>query len=86
MLTRRLKPKEVAAGMNCCLATARIRMRQMVHTEKPLTVKESEVERWWNEHNQEPIKKTKKTTRPYSKHIKTEGNDKYLIPRKRPKP
>ena len=86
MLTRRLKPKEVAAEMGCCMATARARMRQtMVHTEKPLTVTEDELKRWWNDKSLEPIKKTKKTRRPYSKHMKPEENEKYLIPRKRPR-
>lgn len=86
MLTRRLKPKEVAAEMDCCVATARARMRQtMVHTEKPLTVTEDELKRWWNKKSLEPLKKAKKTTRTYCRHMQPEENEKFLISRKRPR-
>ncbi len=86
MLTRRLKPKEVAAEMNCSVATARIRMRQMTHTENPLTVTEDAVERWWKDHTLEASPKAKKTARPYCRHMKMEEDEKFIISRKRPKP
>ena len=86
MLTSRLSPKQVAAEMNCSVATARARMRQMIHTENPLTVTEEEVARWWEERTRGPVPKTKHTVRPYCRHMKPEDGQKFLIPRKRLSP
>ena len=83
MLLRRLNPSEVAVVMNCSLATARTRMRQMVHTEHPLTVTEAEIERWYAGRTYEPLAQCRKR-RPYQKRISTAEGEKFLIPRKRP--
>ncbi len=84
MMVRRLNPREVAAAMSCSVATARARMRQMVHTEAPLTVTEEALERWWADRTREPVPKTKHTVRPYCRHMKPDGDQKFLISRKRP--
>lgn len=84
MLQHHLTVREVAENMGCSAATARARMRQMVHTESPLTVTEDELERWWMERTYGPAQKTKQTIRPYCRHMKIEPGEKFLIPRKRP--
>ena len=84
MSVHRLGSKEVAAEMNCSVATARARMRQMVHTEAPLTVTDIELERWWAERTREPVPQTKRTSRLYCRHMKPDEGQKFLIPRKRP--
>lgn len=84
MLVRRLTPREVAAHMRCSVATARDRMRQMTHTERPLTVTEDAIERWYAERTVESIKKEKRIARSYHRHIAPTPGE-FLIPRKRPK-
>ena len=83
MLVRRLSPSDVAAVMNCSLATARTRMRQMVHTERPLTVTEVEIERWYATRTYEPRAQCRQK-RTYQKRISPAEGEKYLIPRRRP--
>lgn len=82
MLVRRLSPSDVAAVMTCSLATARTRMRQMVHTEHPLTVTESEIERWYADRTYEPLTQQRQK-RPYQRRIQPEESDRFLIPRRR---
>ena len=84
MIVRRLNPREVAAAMSCSVATARARMRQMVHTEAPLTVTEVELEHWWEDRTRGPVPQVTRTTRPYCRHMKQEEGQRFLIPRKRP--
>ena len=83
MLQHHLTVKEVAEHMGCSATTARIRMRQMVHTESPLTVTENELNRWWNERTFAPVSKIKHSDRTYCHHM-TKPDGKFLIPRKRP--
>lgn len=85
MLVRRLTPREVAAHMRCSVATARDRMRQMTHTENPLTVTEEAIERWYAERTVESTKREKSTARSYHRHIAPTPGEVFLIPRKRPK-
>ena len=82
MLVHRMRPKEVAAKMNCSVATARARMRQMVHTEKPLTVTETEFDRWYTKKLQPPINTSRKK-RDYVRRIKQDPGEKFLISRHR---
>jgi len=86
MLVRRLSPKDVAAHMGCSVATARDRMRQMTHTETPLTVTEEAIEHWYAERTVESVKRPTRTTRAYQKHIVPMPGESFLISRKRPKP
>ena len=85
MLQHHLTVKEVAEHMGCSATTARVRMRQMVHTESPLTVTEDELNRWWKERTCAPVPKIKQSTRSYCRHMATEPGEKFLIPRKRPR-
>lgn len=82
MLVNRMRPKEVAAIMKCSVPTARARMRQMVHTEKPLTVTETEFNRWYIAKETYP-NNTSRKKRAYHKRILPEEGEKFLIPRRR---
>lgn len=84
MLVRRLSPKEVAAEMGCSVATARARMRQIVHTEKPLTVTESEISMWYEKREYHPVEDQKRI-RTYCRHMAVDEQENYLIPRRRSK-
>jgi len=46
MMERLLSVKDIQERYQCNPATARGYIRQMVHMEKPMMVKEKEVERW----------------------------------------
>ena len=45
-MDRWLSVNDLANRWNCCAATARNRMRQMIHMEMPLLARESAVEAW----------------------------------------
>ena len=55
-----LTPADIAARYKCSLPTARARMRQMEHMEKPLMVTESAVRAWEFEKTLAPGEKAKK--------------------------
>lgn len=46
MIEKRLRPDDVAEIMSCSRQTASRYMRQMIHAENPLTVKESDFLAW----------------------------------------
>ena len=71
--------QDIMARYRCSAPTARKRMRQMIHMEKPLAVTEWAVATWENGKTKEPKGKKKTAPRP-QKIVKM---DDWHIPRRR---
>lgn len=83
MTERLYRANDVAARYSVSVQTARAYMRQMRHTEKPLTVRESDMLSWDFERMIDPAekKKQKRVTRTTSS-FQRSADGKYHIPRR----
>lgn len=84
-LDRLYRSADVAARYGCSVQTARVYMRQMKHTEKPLTVRESDMLLWDSMRTVDPDakKKTQKRSAVMTSSFTRSADGKYHIPRRR---
>ena len=86
-MERLLNPADIAARYQCSLPTARARMRQMLHMEKPLMVTEAAVLAWEREKTVCPGEATAPKKKPQRRTgweaPPMDANGKYHIPRRR---
>lgn len=62
-MDRLLSVKDIQNRYQCSANTARTYIRQMVHMEKPLMVKETELERWENSRTLPPARDIRRAMR-----------------------
>lgn len=79
-----LTPKDLAERWKCSTVTARSRMRQMIHLEKPLLVRESTVAAWENARLMGPgLKSARRKSQTGQGGPARYEQGKHLIPRRR---
>ena len=83
-MDRWLSVNDLADRWCCCPATARKRMREMFHMEKPMKARESAVDAWERARLRGPGLESapKKKRRSEWEQPKKDKNGKYMIPRR----
>lgn len=83
-MDRWLSVNDLADRWNCCAATARNRMRQMIHMEKPMKARESAVDAWERARLRGPGLESapRRKRRSEWEQPKKDKNGKYIIPRR----
>ena len=84
-MDRWLSVSDLANRWKCCAATARTRMRQMIHMERPMMARESAVDAWERARLRGPGLESapKKKRRSAWEQPQKDETGKYIIPRRR---